>query len=78
MVGLETPAVIQATVFGVSSSAISIGFGLGPLAGGIIASVAGVRAGLAVAAVLALLTAAVLGFLSREPRAYDRESQERG
>jgi DHA1 family multidrug resistance protein-like MFS transporter len=78
MVGLETPAVIQATVFGVSSSAISIGFGLGPLAGGIIASAAGVRAGLAVAAVLALLTAAVLGFLSREPRAYDRESRERG
>ena len=68
MVGLEVPAVVQATVFGVSSSAISIGFGLGPLAAGLIASAAGVRAGLTAAAAIALLTAVILGFLSREPR----------
>lgn len=68
MVGLEVPAVVQATVFGVSSSAISIGFGLGPLTAGLIASAAGVRAGLTAAAAIALLTAVILGFLSREPR----------
>jgi DHA1 family multidrug resistance protein-like MFS transporter len=69
MVGLEVPVVIQATVFGVSSSAISIGFGLGPLLGGFVASAAGVRAGLLTAAVLALLMAVLLGFWSREPQA---------
>ena len=68
MIGLEAPTVIQATIFGVSSSAISIGFGLGPLAGGFIASAAGVRAALVVSAVIALLTAALLGLLAREPR----------
>jgi MFS family permease len=69
MVGLEVPVVIQATVFGVSSSAISIGFGLGPLLGGFVASAAGVRAGLFTSAVLALLMALLLGFRSREPQA---------
>lgn len=67
MVGLEVPVVIQATVFGVSSSAISVGFGLGPLGAGLIASAAGVRAGFAAAAGIALLTAVILAFLSREP-----------
>ena len=68
MVGLEVPVMIQATIFGVSSSAISIGFGLGPLGAGLIASIAGVRAGLMAAAATALLAAVILGFLSREPR----------
>jgi DHA1 family multidrug resistance protein-like MFS transporter len=68
MIGLEVPVVIQATVFGVSSSAISIGFGLGPLLGGFVASAAGVRAALGTSAAIALVTAVLLGVLSREPR----------
>lgn len=68
MIGLEVPAIIQATVFGVSSSAISIGFGLGPLLGGFVASAAGVRAALGTSAAIALVTAVLLGILSREPR----------
>jgi MFS family permease len=68
MIGLEVPAIVQATVFGVASSAISLGFGLGPLIGGFVASAAGVRAGLLVAATLALILAALVGIGAREPR----------
>ena len=68
MIGLESPAIVQATVFGVGSSAISLGFCLGPLIGGFVASAAGVRAGLIVAAVLALIMAALVGLRAREPR----------
>ena len=68
MIGLESPAIVQATVFGVGSSAIALGFGLGPLLGGIVASAAGIRAGLVVAAALALILAALVGFKAREPR----------
>src|SRR5207249_9887360 len=53
MIGLESPAIVQATVFGVGSSAIALGFGLGPLLGGIVASAAGIRAWVVVAAALA-------------------------
>jgi MFS transporter, DHA1 family, multidrug resistance protein len=67
MVGLEAPAVIQATIFGISASFVSVGFGLGPLLAGIVASAAGVQAGLAGAAAIALVLAALLGFLAREP-----------
>ena len=67
MTGLEAPAIVQATVFGVGSSAIALGFGLGPLLGGIVASVSGIRAGLIVAAALALILAALVGFRAREP-----------
>jgi len=68
MIGLEVPAIVQATVFGVASSAISLGFGLGPLMGGFVASAAGVRAGLVVAAALALILTALVGIGAREPR----------
>jgi DHA1 family multidrug resistance protein-like MFS transporter len=68
MIGLESPAIVQATVFGVGSSAVALGFGLGPLLGGIVASAAGVRAGLVVAAALALILAALVGLRAREPR----------
>jgi len=68
MIGLEVPAIVQATVFGVASSAISLGFGLGPLMGGFVASAAGVRAGLVVAATLALILTALVGIGAREPR----------
>jgi MFS transporter, DHA1 family, multidrug resistance protein len=67
MVGLEAPPIVQATIFGFSSSAVSIGFGFGPLMGGLIASAAGVQAGLTVAAALALVLAVVVGFAAREP-----------
>ena len=68
MVGLETPAVIQATIFGFLSSAVSIGFGLGPLLGGIVASAAGVQTGMIVAAGLSLAVVLILGLAAREPR----------
>ena len=67
MVGLEVPPMIQATVFGVSSSAISVGFGLGPLMGGFVASAAGIRAGLGTAAAVAILMTAILALFAREP-----------
>jgi DHA1 family multidrug resistance protein-like MFS transporter len=69
MIGLETPSVIQATIFGVSSSAVSLGFGFGPLVGGVVASAAGVQAGLVVAAAIALALAGLLAVRAREPLA---------
>ena len=68
MIGLESPAIVQATVFGVGSSAIALGFGLGPLLGGIVASAAGIRAGLLVAAALAFILVALVSVRAREPR----------
>ena len=68
MTGLESPAIVQATVFGVASSAIALGFGLGPLLGGIVASAAGIRSGLVVAAAVAFILAALVGFRAREPQ----------
>jgi DHA1 family multidrug resistance protein-like MFS transporter len=67
MVGLETPRSIQATIFGVGSSAIALGFGFGPLIGGFVASAAGVQAGLAVAGSIALALALLIGLFAREP-----------
>jgi MFS transporter, DHA1 family, multidrug resistance protein len=67
MIGLETPRIIQATIFGVGSSAIALGFGFGPLIGGFIASAAGVQAGLAVAGGIALALALLVGLMAREP-----------
>ncbi len=71
MIGLESPTIVQATVFGFGSSAVALGFGLGPLLGGIVASVAGIRAGLIVAAVLALALAVLVGIRAREPRSHE-------
>ena len=67
MIGLETPRIIQATIFGVGSSAIALGFGFGPLIGGFVASAAGVQAGLAVAGGIALALALLIGVGAREP-----------
>ena len=67
MIGLESPRSIQATIFGIGSSAISVGFGLGPLLGGFVASAAGVQAGLAVAGGIALALALLVGLAAREP-----------
>jgi MFS family permease len=68
MIGLESPTIVQATVFGFGSSAVALGFGLGPLLGGVVASLAGIRAGLIVAAALAFVLAALVGFRAREPQ----------
>jgi MFS transporter, DHA1 family, multidrug resistance protein len=67
MIGLEAPRSIQATIFGVGSSAIALGFGFGPLIGGFVASAAGVQAGLAVAGGIALALAVLVGLMAREP-----------
>ena len=67
MVGLETPAEIQGTVFGFSSSATAIGFGLGPLGAGLFASQMGASRGIAACACVAVLLASVLGLRTREP-----------
>jgi MFS transporter, DHA1 family, multidrug resistance protein len=67
MIGLESPRNIQATIFGVGSSAIALGFGFGPLIGGFVASAAGVQAGLAVAGGIALALALLVGLMAREP-----------
>lgn len=67
MIGLEVPVSVQARVFGVSSSATALGFGLGPVVGGQAAAFAGVPSGIAVAAVFAVLTAATLAIWGREP-----------
>lgn len=72
MIGLESPPIIQATVFGVSSSAVSVGFGFGPLIGGVVASAAGVQVGLVFAGVVALVLSALLGFAAREPSGWRR------
>jgi len=67
MIGLESPAIVQATIFGFGSSAVALGFGLGPLLGGIVASVAGIRVGLVVAAAVAFILVALVGLRAREP-----------
>ena len=67
MIGLEVPPQVQARVFGISASATALGFGIGPLLGGEAAAVAGVRAGITVAAALAVLTGVTLAIWGREP-----------
>lgn len=67
MTGLESPRVVQATVFGFASSGISVGFGLGPLVGGLVASAAGVRTALLVVSAIALLLVILLAVAAREP-----------
>ena len=68
MVGLEAPAAIKATVFGLSASVAAIGQAIGPVASGGVAAGFGVPAGLQFAAFFLLLVAVLLVFLAREPR----------
>jgi DHA1 family multidrug resistance protein-like MFS transporter len=68
MIGFEAPAHVQATIFGVSSSAISLGFGIGPLGGGLVAAAAGVPAALFMSAGVAVILAALLWLAAREPQ----------
>jgi MFS family permease len=67
MTGLESPRVVQATVFGFASSGISVGFGLGPLVGGLVAAAAGIRTALLVSAGISAALVIVLAVAVREP-----------
>lgn len=77
MIGLESPTEVAASVFGVSASAIAVGFGFGPLIAGLVASATGVPAGLALAAAIAVVLGGVLAVLSREPRVRARVQDPR-
>jgi MFS family permease len=68
MIGLEAPSRIQGQVYGVSSSALSIGLGLGPVLGGGIAATAGIPTALLASAAASFAIPAVLSFGGREPR----------
>jgi MFS family permease len=68
MIGLEAPALIKATVFGVSGSAGALGMALGPPGAGVVAAFYGVPAGLETAALASLLIAVLLAVWGREPR----------
>jgi MFS family permease len=67
MVGLETPASVQARVFGVAASATAVGFALGPFGGGVLAANLGTAGAAATCAAVASLLAAVLATRAREP-----------
>jgi MFS family permease len=67
MIGLEAPPLVQATIYGFSSSAISVGFGGGPLVGGLTASRFGITAGFVLAAGLAAALAVLMAVGAREP-----------
>ena len=67
MIGLEAPVQVQARVFGVSASAIAIGFGAGPLLAGGLAAFESVPIALGVAAGFAVILAGVLALWAREP-----------
>ncbi|MDQ6772998.1 MAG: MFS transporter [Candidatus Dormibacteraeota bacterium] len=67
LIGLRAPRAVQSTVFGISASAIAVGFGAGPLVGGGVAAVSDARAALWVAAVVAAALAVLLAFKLREP-----------
>jgi DHA1 family multidrug resistance protein-like MFS transporter len=67
MIGLETPAEAQSTVFGVNASSVAFGFFLGPLIAGGVAATAGVPVALEVLAVIALGLAVLLAAGTRDP-----------
>lgn len=67
MIGLESPPVVQARVFGLAASATALGFGFGPVLGGAAAAETSLTVGLTIAAVLALAVAITLAVKGREP-----------
>lgn len=67
VMGVEVPARLHSTVFGLSASALAIGYTLGPLLAGFVAAWTSVPIALGVAGVLAAGLAAVLGVSLREP-----------
>jgi MFS family permease len=68
MIGLETPAAIQARIFGFSSSATALGFAIGPLGGGLLAAQVGPAWATAACAASAVILAGVLSWSVREPK----------
>ena len=67
MIGLETPASVQARVFGVVGSATAVGFALGPLGAGVLAAGFGTFTAICACALAACLLAGVLATRAREP-----------
>lgn len=67
MIGLETPAVVQARVFGVVASANAIGFALGPFGAGVLADRFDTVVAICGCAAAACLLAVVLAARAREP-----------
>lgn len=67
MIGLEAPAEVQARVFGFSSSALAIGFAMGPFSSGLFAARLGVSAAMTICAAGALLLVLVVATRVREP-----------
>jgi DHA1 family multidrug resistance protein-like MFS transporter len=67
MTGLSVSKSVVATVFGISTSAASVGFGLGPFLCGLVASRYSVGAGLLLAAVAIMLLVPILFLWAREP-----------
>jgi len=76
MIGLQTPGPVQASVFGFGSSATALGFGVGPLTGGILASRAGLHIALYAAAAVSLVLAGLIALAIREPRPFAEEHAE--
>ena len=67
MIGLETPAEAQSTIFGINASSVAFGFFLGPLIAGGVAATSGVSTALGVMAVIAVGLAALCAIGAREP-----------
>jgi MFS transporter, DHA1 family, multidrug resistance protein len=68
MIGLETPHEAQSTVFGINASSISLGFCIGPLIGGGVAAASGnVTTAVLVVSAIAVLLAAIIARMAREP-----------
>lgn len=67
LIGLRTPRAVQSTVYGVSASAIAVGFGAGPFVSGAVAAGGGVAVSLFVAAGVAAALSVMLAALVREP-----------
>ena len=67
MIGLRTPRAVQATVYGISASALSVGFSTGPFIAGLVAAASNPQIAMLVGASAALLLAALLWFGVREP-----------
>jgi MFS family permease len=67
MIGLETPAAVQARVFGVVASANAVGFALGPFGGGVLAANCGIFVAICACASSAAVLAVVLRARAREP-----------
>lgn len=69
LVGLEAPNHIKATLMGLSSSAVATGIAVGPLMGGIVASLTGLSWAFLLGATSAVGAAAIMFAFGREPDA---------